>query len=90
LEAWQSTARRVPYAERGTYYNVVRYIEPVQPNQIIVHTTLSLDPYEIGDEEAGYVVFESQNAPSPFEVISRTVLMERYNYDGFLEGECRW
>jgi hypothetical protein len=93
LEAWHSTAWRVPYAERGTYYNVVRYIEPVQPNQIVVHTTLSLDPYEIGDEEAGYVVLESQNASSPFEVISRTVLMERYKSrsrsDSFLEGECR-
>jgi hypothetical protein len=90
LEAWQSTAWRVPYAEKGTYYNVVRYIEPVQPNLIIVHTTLSLDPYEIGDEEAGFVVLESQNASSPFEVISRTVLMERYksHSDSFLEGEC--
>ncbi|MHC4337600.1 MAG: hypothetical protein ACYSTG_06580, partial [Planctomycetota bacterium] len=91
LEAWHSTAWRVPYTERGTYYNVVRYIEPVQANLIIVHTTLSLDPYEIGDEEAGYVVFESQNASSPFEAVSRTVLMERYKSysDGFLEGECR-
>jgi hypothetical protein len=93
LEAWQSTAWRVPYAERGTYYNVVRYIEPVQPNLVIVHTTLSLDPYEIGDEEAGFVVLESQNASSPFEVISRTVLMERYKSrsrsDSFLEGKCR-
>jgi len=91
LGAWHSTALRVPYTERGTYYNIVRYIEPVQSNQIIVHTTLSLDPYEIGDEEAGYVVLESQNASSPFEVISRTVLMERYksHSDSFLEGECR-
>jgi hypothetical protein len=92
LEAWHSTAWRVPYAERGTYYNVVRYIEPVQPNLIIVHTTLSLDPYEIGDEEAVLVVLESQNASSGFEVISRTVLMERYksHSDGFLDGKCRW
>ena len=78
LEALHSTSRRVPGADRGTNYNIVRYIEPVQSNHIIVHTTLSLDPYTIGEKKAGFVVLESENASSPFEVKDETVLMENY------------
>jgi len=74
-------ARRDPGSDMrvcGLNGCVVRTIEKVAPNRIIVRSKLAEKPFQPGDREIGYVVLESPDAASPFRVKETVAHMDRW------------
>jgi len=73
------------YAERDgpfAYLYLIRSIEKVKSNRIVVRVSLSTDPFKKGKEQAGFVALESPKASSPFEVKEKITYVGKY--EGFL------
>ncbi len=66
------------YTEDGRSGYVMRTIEKVRPNRIIVRVTLSGDPFKEGKMKLGFVEMDSRDAASPFEEKKQVVHIKKY------------
>ena len=73
-----------------TQGRIIRSIEKVEPNLIVVVTSLTPPSPDAENIEIGYAVFQSPNARSPFKLREKVVHVEKYEFLVLWKLPGRW